>query len=122
MVKAIPLAALVLCSAAAHAAVPAYDLALAKRTVSAVEQASMSLTTAVRQGDMKDFRRFITGPVEAPLDAIAKLPQARRMELIQCVAAGNEFVNRAEDSMKARQVKPANSLEREALAGCKATK
>ena len=107
---------------AAYASIPAADVALVKKTVGAIELSAASLTTAVRQKDMNDFRRFITGPVEAQLDAIRKLPRPQQMELIQCVTAGVEFTNRAEDSMKAGQVKPANSLEKESLAACKSLK
>lgn len=107
---------------AAYAALPPDDLALAKKTVSTAELSNASLTTAVRQGDMNDFRRFISGPVEAQLDAIRKLPRPRQLELIQCVTAGTEFVNRAQDSMKAGKVKAPGTLEKESLAGCKQLK
>lgn len=114
------LAAAACCSALAS--IPAADLALAKKTVGAIELSAASLTTAVRQKDMNDFRRFITGPVEAQLDAIRKLPRPQQIELIQCVTAGVEFTNRAQDSMKAGQVKPAGSLEKDSLEGCKSLK
>lgn len=106
----------------AIAAVHPDDLAISKKLASAVDLAAMSLPTAVRQGDMKDYRKFISGPVEAQLEKIHALPQPRRMELVQCVAAASEFLNRAGDSMKASKVKPAGSLEAESLAACKALK
>jgi hypothetical protein len=56
------------------------------------------------------------------LEALAKLPQFRRVELFHRVGAAKEFLNRASDSMKAQQVKPACSLEREGFAACKALK
>jgi hypothetical protein len=104
------------------AAVPPDDLATAKKLASAIDLAAMTLPTAVRQGDMTDYRKFISSPVEAQLDKIKALPQPRRMELVQCVSAGNEFLNRAGDSMKAQKVKPAGSLESESLSACKALK
>lgn len=98
------------------------DLDTAKKLTSAIDLAAMTLPTAVRQGDMKDYRKFISSPVETQLDKINALPQPRRMELVQCVSAGNEFLNRAGDSMKAKKVKPASSLESESLSACKALK
>ncbi|MEJ5128903.1 hypothetical protein WH367_22890 [Comamonas sp. MYb21] len=101
------------------AAVHPDDLAVAKKLTSTVDLAAMSLPTAVRQGDMKDYRKFISGPVEVQLEKIHALPQPRRMELVNCVAAASEFLNRAGDSMKAKKVKPAGSLESESLSSCK---
>lgn len=100
-------------------AVSAEDVALAKRAVDAITLADMSLLTAVRQGDKADFQRFIVKPVDAQLGAILALPQAKRIELLSCITAGTEFLNRADDSMKARKVLSAGGLENEAIKGCK---
>jgi hypothetical protein len=121
MQKVLLSAAVLLACGGVHAAA-SEDIALAKTAASAIELAAMTLPTAVRQGDMGDFRKYISGPVTAQMDAISNLPGPRRLNLIECTAAGNEFINRATDSMRAQSVNPAGSLEKTSLAACKALK